>query len=210
MNFRHNIFAIDENRCSLRCAQRHVQHRPPLGYIDLFAAEHRIHPCLQSRFSRQLKQQLERFIGYAILRVVEKQADRFGRQALATTRIAREQLSQMQAAHLFVVRLQCRPGFPFAGQSIALTARRRAFIVGIFTLLLIVLFLGLFIPLLLGERTLPGNFAERREPQHQSFPNDQTSGTWRVLIDCIKGSSDRIHRCSTFVQPSFNLHSTRS
>ena len=38
MHLRHDILAVDKNRFALGCAQRHVQHGPVLGDVDLLAA----------------------------------------------------------------------------------------------------------------------------------------------------------------------------
>ena len=51
----------------------------------------------QAAFVRQLKQELERFVGDAVLRVIEEEADRFGCQALAAFGVGGKELPQMQA-----------------------------------------------------------------------------------------------------------------
>ncbi len=40
VHVRHDVVAIDDDRCAARRAQRHVQHRAVLGDVDLLAAEH--------------------------------------------------------------------------------------------------------------------------------------------------------------------------
>ena len=78
-----------------RRAQRHVQHGAVLGDVDLVAAEHRVDALAQARLLGQLQQQLERLVGDAILRVIEIDARRLDRQALAALRIVGEELPQM-------------------------------------------------------------------------------------------------------------------
>ncbi len=85
---------------SSRRAQRDVQHRAVLGDVDLLAAEHRVDPRAQPAFLGELDQQRERLVGDAVLRVVEVEARRLGRQALAALRVVGEELAQMQVAHL--------------------------------------------------------------------------------------------------------------
>ena len=79
-----------------RRAQRHVQDGPLLGDVDLLAAKHGVDPLAQAGFLGQLKQQLERFVGDAILRVIEVNARGLGCHALAALGIIREQLAEMR------------------------------------------------------------------------------------------------------------------
>ena len=97
---------------SARCAQRHVQHGALFGDIDFLAAKHGVDPLAQAGFFRQSKQELEGFVGDAVLRVIEEQADRFGRHALAAFRIGGK-FPEMQRPGLFVVRCQGLPGRAF-------------------------------------------------------------------------------------------------
>ncbi len=68
----HHVLAVDDDRCPSRRAQGHVQHGAVLGDVDLLAAEHGVDPRAQAGFLRQLQEQLEGFVGDAILRVVEE------------------------------------------------------------------------------------------------------------------------------------------
>ena len=63
----HHVFAIDNDRCTFRCAQGHVQDRAVLGDVDLFTPEHGVDPRSQIGFLGQLQEELECLIGDAIL-----------------------------------------------------------------------------------------------------------------------------------------------
>ena len=80
-----------------RRAQGHVQDGALLRDIDFLAAKHGVDPLPQAGFFRQLKQELEGLVGDAILRVIEEQAHRLGRHALAAFRIGGKKFSEMQA-----------------------------------------------------------------------------------------------------------------
>ena len=79
----HHVLPVENDRGPSRCAQGHVQHRPPLGDVDPVSPEHRVDPPSQARFLRQAQEQPERLVGDAILRVVEVEADGLRRHALA-------------------------------------------------------------------------------------------------------------------------------
>ena len=67
----HDVFAVNQDRLPLRRAQRYVQDGPLLGHVDLLAREHRIDPRAQPGLFGELQQQIQRFVGDAVLRVVE-------------------------------------------------------------------------------------------------------------------------------------------
>ena len=77
VNLRHDILTIHPNLFVARGAQRHVQHRPVLGEIDLVAAEHRIDFSAQAAFLGQAQQQPQGLVGEAMLGIVEIQPRRF-------------------------------------------------------------------------------------------------------------------------------------
>jgi hypothetical protein len=58
--------------------------------------EHRVDSCSHARLFRQLKKKSERFIGDAVLRVIEVKANGPERQTLTTLRIVCKKLPQMQ------------------------------------------------------------------------------------------------------------------
>ena len=109
MHAGNNILAIDNNLFALGRAQRDMQHRPLLGDIDLVSSEHGVDVLAQSRLFRQLKQQLQGFVGDPVLRVVQEQPYGLGRETLATLGIIRKQLPQMRVAHGLVVGPQGLP-----------------------------------------------------------------------------------------------------
>ncbi len=88
----HHVLAVDDDRCAARRAQGHVQDGAVFRDVDLVAAEHGVDPRAQAGFLRQLQEELEGLVGDAILRVVEEEARRLGRQALAALGIIREEL----------------------------------------------------------------------------------------------------------------------
>ena len=45
MHLRHDVLAVDDDRRALRRSQRHVQHGPIFGDVDLLAAEHGVDPA---------------------------------------------------------------------------------------------------------------------------------------------------------------------
>src|SRR5271166_4861119 len=86
-----------------------MQHGPLLGDVDLLSAEHRVDPRAQIRLLGQLKEELKGLIGDPVLRIIEEDSYGLGRQALATFRVIREQLAEMQVLDLRVV---CLERFP--------------------------------------------------------------------------------------------------
>ena len=88
----HHVLAVDDDRRALGRAQRHVQDGAVLGDVDLLAPEHGVDPLAQAGLLGQLQQELERLVGDAILRVVEVEPDRLGRQPLAALGVVGEEL----------------------------------------------------------------------------------------------------------------------
>ncbi len=113
MHFRHDVLAIDDDRRSLRRAERDMQHGAVFGDVDLVAAEHRVDARAQPGFVGEFEQQLERLVGDAVLRVVEKEARGFGGEPRAALRIIGEELAQMRAADLLAVGRERLPGAAF-------------------------------------------------------------------------------------------------
>ena len=99
----HDVLAVHDDGRASRRAQGHVQDGPVLRDVDLLAAEHGVDPRAQAGFLGQLQEQLERFVGDAILRVVEVEARGLGRQALAALGIVREEVAEMQVADLLMM-----------------------------------------------------------------------------------------------------------
>ena len=89
-----------------------MQDGPVLGDVDLLAPEHGVDPRAQAGFLGQLQEELEGFVGDAILRVVEEEAHRLGRHPLAALGVICEELPQVQFPHLADggLRAPSRPG----------------------------------------------------------------------------------------------------
>ena len=73
-----------------------MQHRAVLGDVDLLAAEHGVDAAAQAGFLGQLQKQLQRFVGDAVLRVVEEEARGLGRHPLAALGVIGEKRPQMR------------------------------------------------------------------------------------------------------------------
>ena len=91
-------------------AQGHVQNGTAFRDVDLLTPEHGVDPRLQAGFLRQLQEELEGFVGDAILRVIEVDAHSLGRHTLAACGIIREELPEMQVPDLPIVRFEALPG----------------------------------------------------------------------------------------------------
>jgi hypothetical protein len=109
MDLRHYVLAIDDDGCSSRCAQRHVQHRPVFRDVDFFASKHGIDAFAQSGLVGELQKQLQRFIGDTVLRVIQIEPRSFVSHALAACEIIRKKLSEMQLAEILMVSLKGLP-----------------------------------------------------------------------------------------------------
>src|SRR5262249_36139464 len=96
----HYILAVYDESCSFRRTQSHVQDGSVFRDVDLFTPEHGVDARSQARFLRQLKKQLQSFVGDAILRVIEEDARSCGRHTLAALGIIREELPEMQIPDL--------------------------------------------------------------------------------------------------------------
>ena len=91
----HDVLAVDNDGRPSGRAQGHVQHRPLLRDVDLVPAKHGVDARLQRRFLGQLHEQLQGFVGDAVLRVVQKESHRLGGHALAALGVVREKIAQM-------------------------------------------------------------------------------------------------------------------
>ena len=100
MDLWHYILALDNDGAPFGRAQGYVQYGSPFGDIDFVAAKHGIDSGLEAGFLRQFDQQLEGFVRYAILRVIEEQAHSLNRQLLTALGVSREEIAQMQGADL--------------------------------------------------------------------------------------------------------------
>ena len=71
-------------------AKGHVQGGPVFGLVDLLAPEHGVDAGAQARLLRETGQQIQRFAGDTVLRVVQEDANGLGGQPPPAFRIVRE------------------------------------------------------------------------------------------------------------------------
>ncbi len=81
------VLAIDQDGFSFGGAQGDVEHGPLFGDVDLVAAEHGVDALPQAGFLGELQEKLARFVGDAVLGVVEKEAGRLEGKAVGASRI---------------------------------------------------------------------------------------------------------------------------
>ena len=117
LNLGHDVLAIHDDGGSRRRAKGHMQGRPVFGLVDLLAPEHGIDAGAQARLLREAGQQIERFAGDTVLRVIQEDARGLGGQPPAAFRIAREEGSQRYVAHLPLMIFQGLPCRGFASRS---------------------------------------------------------------------------------------------
>ena len=103
VHIRDDVAPVDDQRPVARHAQGDVQHRAVLGHVDVLACEHGVAPRGYAGLGGELHQEVERFARDAILRVVEVDAGRLGRQAGASPGVGGEELAQVGARDLPVV-----------------------------------------------------------------------------------------------------------
>jgi hypothetical protein len=77
-----------------------MKHGAVFGAIDLLAPKHGIDPHAQPGFLRQSQEDLDRFIGNAVLGAIEVNACRFGRHACATPQVSSKEFSEILLADL--------------------------------------------------------------------------------------------------------------
>ncbi len=86
----HDVVPVDNDGCPARRAQRDMQHCPIFGDVNLVTAEHGVDPRPQTGLLRELKEEPDRLVGHAILRIIEVNTRRFGRHTLAALIVSRE------------------------------------------------------------------------------------------------------------------------
>ena len=95
-------------------AQRRVQRRAMLGHVDDVACEHRVAALRDLRLRGEFDEQLERGVGDAVLREVDRDAAAAVGEALGARRrgvvLRREPVAQALAGDFIVMRLKRRPG----------------------------------------------------------------------------------------------------
>jgi hypothetical protein len=105
----HHVLAVDDDGLVARGTQGDVQHGSPLGDVDPLTAEHGIDARAQAGFLREPDEQTQRLVGDAVLRVVQVDARREGRQPVPARRVVGEQLPQVEPLHLPMMGLQGGP-----------------------------------------------------------------------------------------------------
>ena len=93
MHGRYDIDAVDNDVLARRRTQANVQHRPVFGVVDFVAAEHRIDAFRHAARDRERQQQPNRFVGDAVLGIVEVQTGRLADEPFAAQRILGEQVT---------------------------------------------------------------------------------------------------------------------
>ena len=114
-----HVLAVHDDGSPFRCAEGHVQDRPVLRDVDLLAAEHGVDPLTQAGFLGQLHEQLERFVGDAVLGVIQVEAPPPRRSNARRAGVVRKERSRRcSSRHLLVVIFE---GLPCAALVSALT-----------------------------------------------------------------------------------------
>ena len=109
VNVRHHVLAIDDDRGTPRGAKGRVEHGASFGDVDLVAAEQGVDTVAELALLGELHEQLQRFVGDAVLGVIEEHAFGLGGESFASARILREELPEVLRADLGMVRLQGLP-----------------------------------------------------------------------------------------------------
>ena len=87
-----------------------MKHRAILGDVDLLPGEHAFGPALDVCLAGQIAQEAHRFVGHAILRIVEEHVPESKREPLEPTGVRREQVAHVDGLHFGVVAKQRLPG----------------------------------------------------------------------------------------------------
>ena len=109
MDIGHHVLAVVQDGRAARRAQRDVKHRALFRDVDLVAAEHGVDALAQARLLGQLKQQFQGFVGDPVLGIVEIKPGGLDRHPLAALAVLGEELLEMDALDLLVVRLRATP-----------------------------------------------------------------------------------------------------
>src|SRR5215475_15296870 len=88
-----------------------MQDRTVFCDVDFFTPEHGVDARPQAGFLRQLQEQLECFVGDAVLRVIQVEAHGLCCHALAALLVVRKEFSEMQIADILMMRFKGLPCF---------------------------------------------------------------------------------------------------
>ena len=117
MDLWHDVLAVDQDRRAARRAQRHVEHGSVLGDVNLLATKHGIDPPTQPGLFGEADEESQRVVSDPVLRIVEIDACGFDSHPLATFRIAREQLAEVNGADFVMVFFERLPGWSLGDSS---------------------------------------------------------------------------------------------
>src|SRR5277367_2920146 len=73
VNLRNDIDTVHENLLRPRSAKRHVKNRTFFSDVDFLSAKHSVASLRHAPVGRQLQQQADRFLGNAILGIIQEQ-----------------------------------------------------------------------------------------------------------------------------------------
>jgi hypothetical protein len=111
---RDHVLTINDDGSAFRGAQSDVQDGPVFRDVDLLTPEHGVDARAQAGFLRQLQEELEGFVGDAVLRVIQVEARRLGRHVLAALGVIGKELSEMERADIFLMGFKGLPCFTFS------------------------------------------------------------------------------------------------
>ena len=123
MDVRYDVPAIHQDAGFFRRPQRDVQRRAVFGEVDFVAAKHGVDAFPQPGFGCQLEEQLQRFVGDAVFRIIQIESGGLQGHSFAAFWICGEEITKVQIAGLLEVRGQGAPGFA-PGESLNLKSRR--------------------------------------------------------------------------------------
>ncbi len=87
-----------------------MQNRAVFREIDMLTGEHGVDALSQTGLIGQLKQQLQRLIGYAVFGKIKEDVVQMKGKTFKPPRIMGKEIAHVQVAHLAVVILQGFPG----------------------------------------------------------------------------------------------------
>jgi hypothetical protein len=96
MHLGNHVFTIDRDGFVSRRTEGNVQDGAVFGDVDFLPVEHRVDSCPQAGLFRELKKETHRFIGDAVLGIIQVKANGLDRQTFTALRIIRKKLPQLQ------------------------------------------------------------------------------------------------------------------
>ncbi|MNZ91914.1 hypothetical protein D3C78_1109190 [compost metagenome] len=111
VHVRHHVDAIDRQLVAHRATQGGVQGRTAFGSVDDLAAEQCLDRVLQADFVRQAHQQVARFGGDQVFRIIQKQSTAAEGELREALRIGIECFAHAEILHGLAVIIQRLPGW---------------------------------------------------------------------------------------------------